>query len=139
MTIASVLDELIGDNDPFNLFSFEYQSILLDTGETVLCQIADVSETYYLMMLPLKIITIQRGEQISHRLGLLNISSDEWFYLINKSRVVTAGSMSQEFYEVYNEVTEGIVNALSEEEILTKLEEKEKDDNIVEFKKPTMH
>lgn len=140
-SILNVYDYIEDGVDPFEAYDFLPCSVKLESGASILANIAQVDEKMCILFCPfsLEFSYDEMGETAGFSLAKFTPGSDEVFFLLPIDKIVATGIMNETCYETYEKAMETMLESTAPEE-LEKTEKSEDEDNVVEFKpKSTIH
>lgn len=108
--ITTEFDKLLNGTDPFESLVFTTQSMVLQSGQVVISNVAILNDDYYVMMLPMLLKTqVERGE-VTRQLGYLNAGSEDIFMPLRRDQVVCSGSPESALQAFYDKTVDEIMS-----------------------------
>lgn len=128
------------DVDPFNEYEFMPCSVKLQSGASILTNIAQIDESMCLLFCPfgLEFTYDEYGDTAGFSLIKFIPGSDEIFFLLPLEKIVSCGFMNETCYGTYEKAMNTTLEIPEEDEETT--EEKSEEGNVVVFTpKGTIH
>lgn len=144
MSKSLFIDRRLGDMDPVETLEFEPMIIKTVNGEMVASAVAELDDDTLVLSMPFSMVPMfddEDGFVVGFNLAKYCPGSDDAFFLLPTSQVLSMGSMCASYFESYEKAVDKQLDSWTE--TISEMEAAEANleegsDKVVAFKKPTL-
>lgn len=140
------LEKLLGGQDPEEILDFTPMAVVLENGDVLITELAEIDEKNYCMLCPFRLADVAENNGSVSLMAIRYVpGSIDIFFHIDADKIVTTGIMTEEMFKLYTRASDALVAELSSVMAKEDAEAQQVSStpspttNVLEFKPKTVH
>ena len=140
------LEKLLGDQDPEEILDFTPMAVVLENGDVLITELAEIDEKNYCMLCPFRLADVAENNGSVSLMAIRYVpGSIDIFFHIDADKIVTTGIMTEEMFKLYTRASDALIAELSSVMAKEDAEAQQVSStpssttNVLEFKPKTVH